>query len=566
MKRRIAIAIGLAGLGAYRFRRQWIGRLLGLTPARYHVAVERNLPVPMPDGVILMADHYMPQAQGTFPTVLIRSPYGRGLDVPLLGLRFIFIAQRFAERGYHVIVQGTRGRFDSGGEFEPFVNEAADGQATLDWIASQPWFDGNLGMWGPSYLGYVQWAVAAGAPAHLKALVPSLTTSRRYAFIYPDGPFSLDTALRWILLLDTMDQPVWKMLGRLRTQERTVAPALQHLPAGEADARAVGQPVSFYRDWLIHPDADDPYWNGSDHGTGMERVTAPIHLMSGWYDIFLRGLLDDYAALKATGHVPYLTIGPWFHLESEPAWEALRLGIDWFDVHLKGDRRRLREHPVRIYVMGANEWREMADWPPPAQETRYYLSAGQRLSIDGPAGTTSADHYRYDPANPTPVVGGALFNPQGGPQDNRSLEARPDVLCYTTHPLTADVEVIGPVRLELYVRSSLAHTDFVGRLCDVHPDGRSMNVCDGILRVEPGTGEPQPDGSLRIEIDMWATAHRFRRGHRIRLQVASAGHPRWDRNLGTGEPIGTGTGMAVAVQTIYHDDTHPSALVLPVNN
>jgi hypothetical protein len=244
---------------------------------------------------------------------------------------------------------------------------------------------------------------------------------------------------------------------------------------------------------------------------------------------------------------------------------GLRAGVTWFDAHLRGDSGRLRPEPVRLYVMGAEEWRTFDAYPPPARERRYYLQAGARLSPDPPPTGSPADHYRYDPADPTPTVGGALLAMQGaGPQDNRSLEARPDVLCYTTPPLDRAIEVIGPVRLELYVHSSLAHTDFAGRLCDVAPDGRSTNLCDGLVRVKPGRGDAQPDGSLRLEIDLWATAHRFQRGHRLRLQVSSGSHPRWSRNLGTGEPLTTGVRMAVAEQTIYHDEAHPSALVLPV--
>ncbi|MCP4594133.1 MAG: CocE/NonD family hydrolase, partial [bacterium] len=190
-----------------------------------------------------------------------------------------------------------------------------------------------------------------------------------------------------------------------------------------------------------------------------------------------------------------------------------------------------------------------------------------RLATESPPAESSPDHYVYDPADPTPATGGPFLGRRGaGPQDNRALEARPDVLCYTTPPLQHDVDVIGPVRTELYVRSSLAHTDFFARLCDVEPDGRSINVCDGLFRVEPGKGEPQPDGSLRIEIDMWATAYRFRTGHRLRLQVSSGAHPRWSRNLGTGEPLATGTLLAVAEQAIYHDADHPSALVLPLSS
>jgi putative CocE/NonD family hydrolase len=569
----LGLWLGVAGVSAFAFRRQILAALLRLPPVRCMVGVERNVPIPMPDGVVLMADHYFPRARGSFPTILMRSTYGRGSDVGgVLGLTSSFPTVRLAERGYHVVVQTTRGRFDSEGETAPFVDATPDGHATLEWIARQPWFDGNLGMWGQSYLGYTQWAVAADAPPTLKALVPGITTSQFSSVIYPDGALALDTFLRWTYLMEVMDRKGkgslsgWEMMRQLGPPgvARHLLPAFEHLPLREADEVAVGHPVSYYRDWLAHPQADDPYWESIDHRAHLPRVAAPVHLVSGWYDFLLRELLIDYAALKEAGHSPYLTIGPSAHTDLDIIGEALRQGIDWFDAHLRGNRRRPREKPVRVRVMGADEWREMDTWPPPAQETRYYLHAGRRLSLKAPGGDSPPDRYRYDPADPTPAIGGPLFMAPSGPVDNRALEARPDVLTYTTEPLAQSVEVIGPVRLALYVRSSLAHADFFGRLCDVHPNGRSINVCDGLFRVQPGKGQVQPDGSLRIEVDMWATAYRFQRGHRLRLQVSSGAHPRWSRNLGTGEPLATGTRMLAADQTIFHDSAHPSALVLPV--
>jgi putative CocE/NonD family hydrolase len=358
----------------------------------------------------------------------------------------------------------------------------------------------------------------------------------------------------------------WEMMRQLGPSSvaRHLPPAFGHLPLREADEVALGYPVPYYRDWLAHPQADDPYWESIDHRAHLGRVAAPVHLVSGWYDFLLRELLTDYDALTEAGHSPYLTIGPWAHTDLGAIGEALRQGVDWFDAHLRGNRRRLREKPVRVWVMGADEWREMDTWPPPAQETRLYLHPERRLSPEASAADSPPDHYRYDPADPTPAVGGALFMPPSGAVDNRALEARHDVLTYTAEPLAQGVDVIGPVRLALYVRSSLAHADFFGRLCDVHPDGRSINVCDGLLRIEPGKGEAQPDGSLRIDVYMWATAYRFQRGHRLRLQVSSGAHPRWSRNLGTGEPLATGIRMLAADQTVFHDCAHPSALVLPV--
>ncbi len=572
---RATAALGVAGaaLILYGARRRLIARLSGLPPARYGVAVERGLPVPMRDGVTLKADHYAPKGQDPFPTILLRTPYERGSDLRFL-LSLLFAAtqhRRVAARGYHVVAQTVRGRFDSGGAFNPFVDEADDGGAILEWLRAQPWFDGRLGLMGPSYLGYVQWATVAADPDAVRTLVPHITSAQLGTLVYPDGAFGLDLALSWIALLDI---PIGKgqasacsLLRRINppAMNRRLAPAFMRLPVREADVAAVNQPVPYYRDWLAHPDLDEPYWRSIDHRAAITQTTAPVHLMGGWYDIFLRELLADYARLRDAGRTPYLTIGPWAHSDQGGIKAALRETIIWNEAYLRGNPSLLRRRPVRLYVMGADEWREMESWPPPARETSYFLHAAGSLSTDQPAVAASPDHYRYDPADPTPSVGGPLlFVPPAGPRDNRALEARADVLLYTTPPLSADLEVIGPVRLDLYVQSSLDHTDFFGRVCDVHPDGRSINICDGLLRLEPGDGALQPDGSRRITVGLWATAHRFARGRRLRLQVSSGAHPRWSRNLGMGEPIATGTRMAVTDQTVYHDRAHPSALILPV--
>jgi putative CocE/NonD family hydrolase len=282
---------------------------------------------------------------------------------------------------------------------------------------------------------------------------------------------------------------------------------------------------------------------------------------------FLRELLDAYEALIAAGKTPHLRVGPSPRGSLGMMAEVLRETFVWFDLHLKGEPDKAPTKPVRLYVMGADEWRKFDAWPPPAEETCYHLHPGGLLYPQAPPFGSLPDGYRYDPADPTPAVGGPLFSMSGkrGAVDNRDLESRPDVLVYTTPPLEGDVEIIGPVRLELYAGSSLRHADFFGRLCDVHPDGESVNVCDGLFRLEPGEGEQQQDGSSRIEIDMWATAYRFRRGHRLRLQVSSGAHPRWNRNLCTGEPIATATTMLAAEQTVYHNREHPSAVILPVS-
>jgi putative CocE/NonD family hydrolase len=580
MKKGALLAAGLAlvGVGAYACRRSIMAHLLRLPLPRCGVRVERDIPIVMPDGVRLYADHYWPRAAGEWPTILIRTPYGRGKEVALGGGLALaeLPGQCLAERGYHVVVQGVRGCYNSEGEFRPHVNEAADGQVTVAWIARQPWFSGLLGTWGPSYLGYTQWATADAAPAALQAMVVMITSAENHSVSHPDGAFGLETRLRWSQGMQVQKRlhgrPLREHLAQRfsgQAEERLQA-AFDHLPLADADVVAAGEPIPFYREVLAHTAADDPFWAARDHRSAPGRVEAAVHFIGGWYDYYLRGLLRDYATAREAAardgrQQPYLTLGPWSHAQAAGMMAGLREGLAWFDAQLRGDRSRLRDRPVRLFVMGAGEWREYDGFPPPARETRFYLHAGAGLADQPPDAASPPDRYRYDPADPTPAVGGALLAFQGaGAQDNGLLEARADVLCYTTAPLVRAMEVIGPVRLMLYARSSLAYTDFFGRLCDVDPGGRSTKVCDGLLRVEPGKGEVQPDGSLRLEIDLWATAHRFGPGHRLRLQVSSGAHPHWSRNLGGGEALDSGTAMAVAEQMVYHDAAHPSALVVPV--
>lgn len=549
----------LGGAAVYRRRRSLLARWLALPPPRYPAAVERGLRVPTSDGLALAADHYYPASSApsaSFPTILIRTPYGRRLASP-------FYARPFAERGYHVLVQDVRGRFGSEGKFEPFANEAADGRATVRWLEKQPWFDGRLGTWGLSYVGYVQWALAATAPAAVQALVPSITSSRGLFTGLTKGAPMLDLPLRWMVLLDALNNPrrMWRLLLPSGV-DRAVTPAASHLPLSEADLVAVGKEVPFYQEALREKQRQE--WAETDYSDRLDRVTAPAHLIGGWYDFMLADLLADYTTLTQAGLRPYLTIGPWIHLDREVNRQALREGLAWFDAHLKGQQNRLRRRPVRVYLMGAGVWQDLKTWPPPAESSRLFLQAHGRLSDRLPQRHAPQDHYLYDPADPTPALGGPLFRNEAGPEDNRPLEARPDVLTYTGPPLIRNVDVIGPVSLTLFASSSLEHTDFFARLCDVHPDGRSINICEGIFRLAPGKGERLADGSVRIEIDMWATAHRFRVGHRIRLQLSSGAHPHYARNLGTGEPLASATEMRVAYQTIYHDADHPSALHLPL--
>jgi uncharacterized protein len=293
-------------------------------------------------------------------------------------------------------------------------------------------------------------------------------------------------------------------------------------------------------------------------------VPSPVYVLGGWYDIFLPQTIADYMRLKQVGAQPYLTIGPWAHTMFGWMPIAIHESLAWFRAYLLNDRTGLRHKPVRIYVMGADEWREYDEWPPTGYAAQHWhLQPNHTLDTAMPQETTP-DTYHYDPADPTPAVGGTTLSRNSGPKDNRELEARADVLVYSSALLYRDIEVIGTVQAELYVKSSLDYSDFFVRLCDVEPSGKSINVCDGLLRLCPGHPAPQADGCLKIDVVLWPTAHRFLAGHRIRLQVSSGAHPRFARNPGSGEPLASATTLVAADQTVYHDPAHPSAILLPV--
>jgi putative CocE/NonD family hydrolase len=523
----------------------------------YDVLVERDIQVPMPDGVVLLADHYYPRGSNKLPTVLVRSPYGRG------GIYGLLFARVFAERGFQALIQSCRGTFGSGGALDLFRNERADGLATIKWLKAQDWFSGAFAMVGGSYLGFVQWAVAADTGPELKAMMPQVTASDLRSSAYPGGSFWLETSLNLVYGLAHQENSPFALFLDMARSGRALRPAFKHLPLCGADEIAIGKPVPFFRDWLEHNALGDEWWEPADFSGTVSEVTAPVHLLEGWYDLFTPQTIADYERLRQAGRQPHLTIGPWAHGSLGQIQVGMRESITWLRAYLLGDRSGLRDKPVRLYVMGAEEWREYSEWPPTGyREQRWLLQSGGKLSTAMPE-ESEPDRYRYDPVDPTPAVGGTGLG-VSGPKDNRALEARADVLCYTSEPLDHDVEVIGPVRAELYVKSSLEHTDFFARLCEVFPRGKSINVCDGLLRLHPGHPVPEADGCLKIGIDLWPTAYRFRRGHRLRLQVSSGAHPRFARNLGSGEPLATATTLIAADQTVYHDPTHSSAIILPV--
>jgi putative CocE/NonD family hydrolase len=532
--------------------------LVGLPPPQTgDVAVERDLSAKMPDGVVLLADRWFPRQQsGDQPTVLIRTPYGRHIMGPL--------GRLYAERGYQVVVQSCRGTFGSEGEWAPLRHEQTDGHATLEWVAAQPWFDGRLVMWGGSYLGLTQWAIAEDAPEFVKALCLQVTASKfRDAVVFPGGSFALETALAWMYQVRHQELG-WRKV--LRTQARSgklLAAASNVLPLGRADTATIGEPAPYYQDWLEHSTPGDEWWDPVDFGRKLDKV-PPASFVGGWYDLFLPAQVADYEALRRAGRPARLTVGPWTHASPGLFAETVRDGPRWFDEQLVARPGLESRAPVRVFVMGSRTWQEFSLWPPAAETQRWYLGRWGTLGAVPPA-ESGPDRFHYNPHDPTPAVGGPTLNVRtAGRKDQRRREHRHDVVTYTTPVLTEDLTVIGPLTATLYLRSSLEHTDFFVRLCDVSEKGKSVNLSDGIMRLAPGSVEKGDDGVFALDVAMWPTANTFRTGHRIRLQVSSGAHPLFSRNAGTGEPMATGANLSSADQEVFHDAARPSSIALPV--
>jgi uncharacterized protein len=561
--------------------------------------VHHDRAVPMRDGVSLATDLYLPDAPAPVPVVLHRLPYGKHQAMGLSDVR------AFVDAGYAVVIQDTRGRFASEGEFTPFATECADGEDAVAWLAQQNWCDGAVAMVGASYHGATQWMAAASAPPALRAIAPGFTASSYHeGWMYRGGAFQLGFALYWTM--------AFLALADLRRQAgpeaelRQLIARIDRMPEVYETRPLTAAPLPaaarYYVEWLRHP-RNDEFWRALAPEERYGAVTVPSLNIGGWYDCFLGGTLADYLGMRRHGTTrasrnPRLIIGPWAHGVLGGEFPELMFGtmadaaalplvdeqIRFFDHHVRGaDNGARADPPVKLFVMGANVWREEECWPVPGTRfSRLYLHSGGRAGSteDGvlsasPPETEPPDAYLYDPRDPVPTVGGQTFLPglrvaaNSGPRDQRSVELRPDVLMFTTPPLISDVEVIGPVVLRLYASSSAVDTDFTGKLVDVHPDGRAVILTDGILRVRYRCSLRQPrplrPGEVyELRIDLWATANRFKAGHRIRVEVSSSNFPRFDRNTNTGGAIADEAGSVVARNTIYHDRDRPSHLLLPL--
>jgi hypothetical protein len=573
-----------------------------VTIADAPIVVQRGVEMKTRDGVILRADIYRPAGDGKYPTLLQRTPYNKDGTANF--------ARRAAARGYLVVVQDVRGRYTSEGEWYVFKHESEDGYDAVEWAASLPNSNGKVGMFGGSYVGATQMLAAIAHPPHLAGIAPWVTASNYHEnWTYQGGAFEQWFNESWTsgLAQDTLDRVIRENTNALVGDQ--VLPLNQYpvfnVPAPQNAAALTGRLAPYFLDWLAHPTYDD-YWKQWSIEENYQNIQVPALNMSAWYDIFQGGSLRNYIGLHehagnqaarqgqrlliAIGghsgggrHIGDVDFGPAaaeFSDESET--------LDWYDYLFQGKQNQYSDpsRPVRIFVMGKNEWRSEAAWPPPeAKETSFFLESNGKANtaagggvlmsaIGGIPGSTPGDTYVYDPANPVPTTGGPLCcdgqHLPGGPRDQTQVETRQDVLVYSTSVLDHDLEVTGPVTLDLYARTSAADTDFTAKLVDVGPDGFARNLTEGILRAryrESTKAAPKPITPGQVyeyKIDMWSTSNVFLKGHTIRLEVSSSNFPRFDRNLNTGKDQASDAEMVKATNTVLHDAAHPSALILPV--
>jgi hypothetical protein len=562
------------------------------------ITVERGVAMKTRDGVTLRADIYRPAADGKYPVLLTRTPYNKD--------GFASLGQKAAARGFMLVAQDVRGRYTSEDEWYPFKHETDDGYDTVEWAAALPASNGKVGMFSGSYVGATQMLAAIGHPPHLAGICPIVTASNYHEnWTYQGGAFEQWFNESWTssLAQDTLNRRVAEAKNALIGD--AVLPLKQYpvfnIGAAQDGAGLTRTLAPYFLDWLDHPTYDG-YWKQWSIEENYENIQVPALTIAAWYDIFQGGSLRNYMGMRdhagneaaRSGQHLVVAIGGhsgWGRTIGEvdfgpdALFDENAVILDWYDYLFLGKQNEFANgKPVKIFVMGKNEWRFEDSWPlERAKPTRYRLYSGG--AANGPLGkgllstgptdfiAKDADTFVYDPANPVPTVGGPLccdaVHLAPGPRDQKEVEARPDVLVYSTQPLEEDLEVTGPVTLDLFASSTAVDTDFTAKLVDVYPDGRAINLTEGILRAKyrESTREAKPivPGQVyEYKIDMWSTSNVFLKGHRIRLEVSSSNFPRFDRNLNTGKDAATDSTFVKATNTILHDSAHPSALILPV--
>jgi hypothetical protein len=577
----VAALLCISAWATYQMGPSLLAHRLGLRRSQFAVREQKGVALLTSDGISLVADIYHPQHTARTPTILVRIPLTRDFKNSLFAS---MIGKMWAERGYTAVIQGTRGRFGSGGNFYPLRGERQDGIETLQWIAKQPWFDGHILTWGGSAFGQTQWAIADQSAPGPSALMVYFASTDFHDMFYPGGAFSLDSGLSWAIRSHgTRDRADWPSADE-------VTRAATGLPLLDVDRQATGTNVNFFQDWVEHPDRD-AFWADIDGDNRVQSLKAPALLMAGWYDPFLPTELNDFIHIRQSSE-PFvatrsrLLIGPWTHAgevtfpdgtKSENfRLQSLAVSLPWFDENSGKATPSAASSPIRLFVMGKNQWRNEQEWPlARTQYVPYFLSSGGTansangdgtLNTVAPSAGTPPDSYIYDPSRPVLTAGGAMIGPAAGIARQNDVEGRQDVLVYTTSFLNQDTEVTGPISLILYISTTASNTDFTAKLVDVYPDGSAFNISDGILRrtYQDAEGPAASERAQEIHIELWPTSMVFFKGHRIRLEVSSSNFPRFDRNPNTGDRIASEVKVISAKQTVRHDQVCPSRLILPI--
>ena len=555
-------------------------------PPAYLVRVQRNVMVPMSDGVMLTNDIYFPVGLETAPAILLRSPYDKDMQKATSESSF---ARTFAKKGYIVVNQRVRGRAGSGGDFYPFLNDPQDGRDTIAWIEQQPWFNGKLSTFGVSYSGITQFLESASQ--NIDAMYLSFATANLKEVFYTGGELHLLSVFNWAMLMGDGNQMNRKALLNLNTFSNYMTT----LPIDQADDSA-GDDIGYFND-VVNMDKIFKMLQEINFEDKYVQISAPAITVAGWFDMFLGPQLKDFEIMQKVtiddAKKWILIVGPWGHGPSGDGsidfgdtggMEYIfgdALTEQWFDYWLKGIDTGIAAQPrVKIFVMGENKWREENEWPlARTAYTSFYLHSNGHantrsgdgvLSVELPAASEPPDFFQYDPLNPVPTRGGNNFITNVGPYDQSTIEDRQDVLCFSSPVLDEDIEVTGPVTAVLYAATDAIDTDFTVKLVDLYPDGRAINIQDGIVRAgyrnnDPDVPTPLTPGSVEeYHLDLWATSNLFKTGHRIRVEVSSSNFPRFNRNLNTGEPVTGATATVLASQSIYHTLAYPSHVVLPI--
>ncbi|BBY60117.1 CocE/NonD family hydrolase [Mycolicibacterium sarraceniae] len=540
-------------VAAVRLSERALSRFFRIAVPTTDYTIHRSLGIPMRDGAILRATHYAPAVDTPLGTILVRGPYGRSFPFSLV------YARLYAARGYHVLLQSVRGTFGSGGDFVPMVHEADDAADTVVWLRRQPWFTATFATIGLSYLGFTQWALLCDPPPELAAAVITVGPHDLYASSWGTGSFSLNDFLGWSDSIAHQEEAIARRLAFQTRDARRLDQAMHGLPLGSAGRDLLGTQSRWYESWIQHPRSDDPFWADMRMTSALDRSDVPVLLITGWQDLFLDQTLLQYRHLRDRGVEVAMTVGPWAHgdMVTKAAGIAAGETLDWLGAHLAGVPAPTRRSPVRTHV-GRHGWIDLTDWPPATGEGVLYLQPAGRLAASAPPADAMPSSFRYDPADPTPTVGGRFLARNSGYRDDSALARRADVLSFTSGPLDADLYVFGNPVVELAHESDIDHVDLFVRVSEVDARGRSQNVSDGYRRLSAPA-----QGPISIELD--AIAYRFRAGTQIRVLVAGGSHPRFARNLGTGEPALTGQRMVPAVHTVHHGAGGVSRLLLPAS-